>query len=44
MDSLIEKVFDRLGDLEAVYLTPDWVEGKMGPFMDSLVVGQVDQN
>lgn len=44
LDSLIEKVFDRLGDLEAVYLTHDWAEGKMGPFMDFVVVGQVDQN
>jgi hypothetical protein len=33
-----------LGDLEAVYLTHDWAEGKMGPFMDFVLVGQVDQN
>jgi hypothetical protein len=44
LDSLIEKVFDRLGDLEEVYLTHDWAEGKTGPFMDLVVVGKVDQN
>ena len=44
LDSLIERVFDRLGDLEAVYLTHDWAEGKMSPFMDFVVVGQIDQN
>ena len=44
LDSLIEKVFDRLGEVEAVYLTHDWAEGKTGPFMDLVVVGKVDQN
>jgi len=44
LDSLIERVFDRLGDLEAVYLTHDWAEGKMSPFMDFVVVGQIDPN
>lgn len=44
LDSLIEKVFDRLGDLEEVYLTHDWAEGKTGPFMDLVIVGKVDQN
>ncbi len=44
LDSLIEKVFDRLGEVEEVYLTHDWAEGKTGPFMDLVVVGKVDQN
>jgi len=44
LDSLIEKVFDRLGDVEEVYLTHDWAEGKTGPFMDLVVVGKVNQN
>ena len=43
LDSLIEKVFDRLGEVEAVYLTHDWAEGKTGPFMDLVVVGKVNQ-
>ena len=44
LESLIEKVFDRLGDVEEVYLTHDWAKGKTGPFMDLVVVGKVDQN
>ena len=43
LDSLIEKVFDRLGEVEAVYITHDWAEGKIGPFLDLVVVGNVDQ-
>ena len=43
LDALIEKVFDRLGEVEAVYLTHDWAEGKTGPFLDLVVVGKVDQ-
>ncbi len=31
LDAFIEKVFDRLGEVEAVYLTHDWGEGKNGP-------------
>jgi hypothetical protein len=30
LDALIEKVFDRLGEVEAVYLTLEWGEGKNG--------------
>lgn len=44
LDALIENVFDRLGEVEAVYLTHDWAEGKTGPFLDLVVVGNVDQN
>ncbi len=43
LDALIEKVFDRLGEVKAVYLTHDWAEGKTGPFLDLVVVGKVDQ-
>ncbi len=43
LDALIEKVFDRIGQVEQVYLTHDWAEGKTGPFMDLVVVGKVDQ-
>lgn len=44
LDALIEKVFNHLGDLEAVYLTHDWAEGKESPFIDLVVVGNVDRN
>jgi hypothetical protein len=32
LDALIKKVFDRLGDVEAVYFIQDRVEDKAGPF------------
>ncbi len=44
LDSIIEKVFQKLGDVESVYLTNDWAEGKESPFVDLVVVGDVDRN
>ena len=38
-----EKVFDRFGEVKALYSTHDWAEGKHGPFLDLLVVGSVDE-
>ncbi len=44
IDALVEKVFDRLGDVDRVYLTHDWAEGKIGPFLDIVVVGKVNKD
>ena len=44
IDALIEKVFNKLGEIEEVYLTNDWAEGKESPFIDLVVVGLVDRN
>lgn len=44
LDALIEKVFSKLGQIEEVYLTNDWAEGKESPFIDLVVVGMVDRN
>jgi DNA-binding transcriptional ArsR family regulator len=44
LDALIEKVFQKLGDVQSVYLTNDWAEGKESPFIDLVVVGIVDRN
>jgi hypothetical protein len=44
LDSIIEKIFQKLGDVESVYLTNDWAEGKESPFVDLVVVGDVDRN
>ena len=44
IDALIEKVFNKLGQIEQVYVTNDWAEGKESPFIDLVVVGQVDRN
>ena len=43
LDSLIEEVFRKLGDVENVYLTNDWAEGKESPFVDLVVVGKVNK-
>ena len=42
-DELINRVFDNLGDLDCVYLTNDWAEGKESPFIDLVVVGDIDK-
>ena len=44
IDALIEKVFNKLGKIEQVYLTNDWAEGKESPFVDLVVVGNVNRN
>lgn len=43
LDELINTVFDNLGDVESVYLTNDWAEGKESPFIDLVVVGNIDK-
>jgi hypothetical protein len=42
-ESLIEQVFQKLGDLESVYITNDWAEGKESTFVDLVVVGDVNK-
>ena len=44
IDALIEKVFNKLGDVEQVFVTNDWAEGKESPFIDLVVVGNVNRN
>ena len=43
VDQLLEEVFYKLGDLEAVYLTGEIAEGKTAPFIDLVVVGDIDR-
>lgn len=43
VDQLLEEVFYKLGDLERVYLTGDMAEGKESPFIDLVVVGDIDR-
>ena len=43
-ESLIEQVFQKLGDVVSVYITNDWAEGKESTFVDLVVVGDVDKN
>ena len=44
VDAIIEKVFNKLGDIDKVFLTNDWADGKESPFIDLVVVGNVDRN
>jgi hypothetical protein len=43
-ESLIEQVFQKLGEVESVYITNDWAEGKESTFVDLVVVGDVNKN
>jgi len=43
LDSLIEEASRKLGDVESVFLTNDWAEGKESPFVDLVVVGNVNK-
>ena len=43
VDHLLEEVFYKLGDLEEVYLTGEIAEGKNTPFIDLVVVGDIDR-
>jgi len=42
-ESLIEKVFQKLGDVGCVYVTNAWAEGKESNFIDLVVVGDVNK-
>ncbi len=44
VDQLLEEVFYKLGDVVEVYLTGDMAEGKESPFIDLVVVGDIDRS
>ncbi len=44
VDQLLEEVFYKLGDVVEVYLTGDIAEGKESPFIDLVVVGDIDRS
>ncbi len=43
-DRIIETVIERLGDVEHVYVTGDFAQGRNGSVIDLLFVGNVDKN
>jgi len=43
LDQIIENVFDKLGNIDEVYLTGDLALGKNSPFMDLVLVGDIDK-
>ena len=43
VEQIIEEIFDRLGNVEKVFLTGDLAQGKNSPFIDLVVVGDIDR-
>ena len=43
LDQIIENVFDKLGNVDEVYLTGDLALGKNSPFIDLVLVGDIDK-
>lgn len=43
VDQLLEEVFYKLGQVEKVYFTGEIAEGKNTPFIDLVVVGDIDK-
>ncbi len=44
IDQIIENVLEKLGNVDAVYLTGDLAMGKNNPFIDLIIVGNVDRD
>lgn len=43
LDQIIENVLDKLGNVDEVYLTGDLALGKNSPFIDLVLVGDIDK-
>lgn len=43
LDQIIENVLKKLGNVDEVYLTGDLVLGKNNPFVDLVIVGNIDK-
>ena len=43
LDQILDQIIKKLGDLDQVYLTGDLAEGKNSPFVDLVIVGNVDK-
>ena len=43
LDQIIENVLDKLGNVDKVYLTGDLALGKNSPFVDLVMVGDIDK-
>jgi predicted AAA+ superfamily ATPase len=44
LDQIIENVLDKLGNVDEVYLTGDLALGRNNPFVDLVIVGDVDKS
>ncbi len=43
LDQIIENVLEKLGNVDEVYLTGDLALGKNNPFVDLVIVGDIDK-
>ena len=43
LDQIVDQIIKNLGNLDQVYLTGDLAEGKNSPFVDLVIVGNVDK-
>jgi DNA-binding transcriptional ArsR family regulator len=43
MDRILDSIIERLGNLEAAYLTGDYAEGRDNGIVDLVLVGEIDQ-
>ena len=43
LDQIVDQIIKKLGNLDQVYLTGDLAEGKNSPFVDLVLVGDVDK-
>ena len=44
LDQIIENVLEKLGNIDEVYLTGELAQGINSPFVDLVVVGDIDKN
>jgi DNA-binding HxlR family transcriptional regulator len=43
LDQIVDQIIKKLGNLNQVYLTGDLAEGRNSPFVDLVIVGEVDK-
>jgi len=43
LDQIVDQIIKKLGNLDQVYLTGDLAEGRNSPFVDLIIVGEVDK-
>jgi len=43
LDQIVDQIIKKLGNLDQVYLTGDLADGKNSPFVDLVIVGNVDK-
>ncbi len=43
LDQIVDQIIKKLGNLDQVYLTGDLAKGKNSPFVDLVLVGEVDK-